>query len=441
MSTDEDFKDLQEFNVVLTGRKALLVSVYKGGNTNRPISEEHLNELALLADTHHIEVVHKELCQVRKYDASTYIGTGKIQELSDTKDRLGANLIIFDDVITPAQQRNLEKLFQVGVIDRTELILHVFAQRAQTKEAKLQIEMAKVRYEAPRLKRLWTHLSRQKGTGGTSGYTKGEGEKQIEIDRRILKRKIARLQDELGEVESHRDTQRGARLRSEIPVFAIIGYTNAGKSTLINALTDANVFVEDKLFATLDPTTRKFTLKNNQDILLIDTVGFIRKLPHLLVAAFKSTLEESIQADILLHLIDVSHPMAEEQADTTCDVLQELGAGNKPIITVFNKIDQCKDPSIIHRLMLKYPCTVQISALHRQGFDQLEEMMIEELSKQRKCIDVRIPQSDYAIVSEVMRMGHILNQNYEENDILIRVDVPAALAGKLKKYIITEDHE
>lgn len=434
-------KDLQEFNESLFGRKALLVSAYKGGNTYKPICEEHLNELALLADTHHIEVLHKQACQVRKFDASTYIGTGKMQEISDTREKLGANLIIFDDEITPAQQRNLENFFKVTVIDRTELILHVFAQRAQTKEAMLQIEMAKVRYEAPRLKRLWTHLSRQAGTGGGTAYTKGEGEKQIEIDRRILKKKITKLQEELADVESHRDTQRGARLRSEIPVFAIIGYTNAGKSTLINALTDADVFVEDKLFATLDPTTRKFTLKNNQDILLTDTVGFIRKLPHLLVAAFKSTLEESVQADILLHLIDVSHPMAEEQAETTFDVLQELGAGNKPIITVLNKIDQCQDQSIIHKLTLKYPHTVQISALHKQGFDRLQEMMIEELSKQRKSIDIRIPQSEYAVVSEVMRVGNILKQDYEENDILMRVDVPVALAGKLKKYIVADKDE
>jgi len=418
----------------LVGRKAVLVSVYKGSGL-KASCQEHLNELGLLAETHGIEVVHKEPCQVRKFDASTYIGTGKLQELFETKDRLGANLVIFDDEITPAQQRNLEKFFLVPVIDRTELILNVFAQRAQTSEAQLQIELARVRYEAPRLKRLWTHLSRQHGTGGGTAYLKGEGEKQIEIDRRILKRKISRLQDELKEVESHRGTQRGARLRSEIPIFAIIGYTNAGKSTLINALTDAGVFVEDKLFATLDPTTRKFTLKNNQDVLLIDTVGFIRKLPHLLVAAFKSTLEESVQADILLHLIDVSHPMAEEQAATTYDVLQELGAGNKPIITVLNKIDQA-ETSMIQRLRLKYPRSVSISALYKRGFDDLQEMMIDELSKQRACIQVRIPQSDYALVSEVMRLGNILNQDYEENDILMRVDVPQALAGKLRKYVV-----
>lgn len=431
---EEEISDKQ----IISGRQAILISVYQKTGM-KAICEEHLNELALLAETHSIDVLHKQPCQIRKYDASTYLGTGKLQEIFDTKDRLGANLIIFDDEITPAQQRNLEKFFKVPVIDRTELILHVFAQRAQTKEAQLQIEMARVRYEAPRLKRLWTHLSRQQGTGGGTAYTKGEGEKQIEIDRRILKKKIGRLQDELREVESHRQTQRGARLRSEIPTFAIIGYTNAGKSTLINALTDAGVFVEDKLFATLDPTTRKFGLKNNQDVLLIDTVGFIRKLPHLLVAAFKSTLEEAVQADILLHLVDISHPMAEEQAATTYDVLKELGAGHKPIITVLNKIDQCTDPTMIHRMRITYPHTIQISALHKQGFDQLQDMMIEELSKQRKCINVRIPQSDYALVSEVMRLGNILKQDYEENDVLLQVDVPQALAGKLKRYVVSDD--
>lgn len=265
---------------------------------------------------------------------------------------------------------------------------------------------------------------------------KGEGEKQIEIDRRILKRKIDQLQKEIEEVRAHRDTQRVSRLRSEIPVFAIIGYTNAGKSTLLNALTEAGVFVEDKLFATLDTTTRKFSLKNNQDVLLIDTVGFIRKLPHLLVAAFKSTLEEAVEADILLHLVDASHPMAEEQAATTYEVLKELNASGKPIITVFNKLDKAPSAALVHRLRMSYPKNVLISALTHQGFDDLQEVMIEELSKQRKIIELRIPQSSYAIVSEIMRSGHILNQDYDENDVILRVDIPAQLANKLADYVV-----
>ena len=232
-----------------------------------------------------------------------------------------------------------------------------------------------------------------------------------------------------------RDTQRSARERADIPIFSIIGYTNAGKSTLLNALTNANVLVEDKLFATLDTTTRKYTLKNNQEILLIDTVGFIRKLPHLLVAAFKSTLEEAVHADILLHIVDVSHPMAEEQAQTTFDILKELGGKDKTVITLLNKVDLCENQVMVQKLRLKYPKTVPISATLGTGFDALQEMMIEELSKQRKQVLLRVPQSDYRIVSDIIRVGHIISQTYEENDVLLKVDLPKAMASKLKKYV------
>lgn len=418
--------------------RALLVSTYHG-STQKAICQEHLEELELLVKTFGVDTVHREACPLRKFDASIYVGKGKLEELVQIANDKDVDMIIFDDEITPAQQRNLQKAFNRNVMDRTEVILGVFAQRAHTKEAHLQIELAKVKYEAPRLKRLWTHLSRQQGTSGSGGggaYLKGEGEKQIEIDRRILKRKIDQLQKEIEEVKAHRETQRISRVRSEIPVFAIIGYTNAGKSTLLNALTDAGVFVEDKLFATLDTTTRKFNLKNNQEILLIDTVGFIRKLPHLLVAAFKSTLEEAFEADFLIHLVDASHPMAEEQAATTHEVLKELNAGGKPIITVLNKMDKAPSPTLVHRLRMSYPKNVQISALTHQGFDELQELMIHELSQQRKIIHVRIPQSNYSLVSEIMRTGNILNQEYEENDVVLSIDVPTQLANKLSSYLV-----
>lgn len=420
-------------------KRALLVSVYKGTD-QKAICAEHLAELALLVQTYGMEPALKVPCAVRKYDASTFITEGKLEELIALAEEHTVDLVIFDDEISPAQQRNLETAFKRPVMDRTEVILGVFAHRAQTKEARLQIELAQVKYEAPRLKRLWTHLSRQAGTGGGGAgggaYLKGEGEKQIEIDRRILKRKIDDLQHEIKEVRAIRETQRGARMRSHIPVFAIVGYTNAGKSTLLNALTEANVFVEDKLFATLDTTTRKFALGNNQETLLIDTVGFIRKLPHLLVAAFKSTLEEALYADILIHLVDASHPMALEQAETTFEVLKELNAENKPVITVLNKIDQCPNRSFIDRLRVKYTKTVPISALHRQGFDELQEMMIHEIGYLRQELKLRIPQSDYHLVSEIMRQGQILDQDYEENDVVLKVSIPAALAGRLEKYVV-----
>lgn len=423
-------------------KRALIVSVYKGSE-QKEICEEHLDELELLVETFGAKIIKKVPCGVRKYDAATFITEGKLQELIDLSKDLQAEMVIFDDEITPAQQRNLEKAFGIPVIDRTAVILEVFAARAQTKEAKAQIELAKVKYEAPRLKRLWTHLSRQVGSGGGGsgggGYTKGEGEKQIEIDRRLLKQKIDLLKREIEEVRAIRNTQRNARERSEIPVFAIIGYTNAGKSTLLNAMTEANVFVEDKLFATLDTTTRKFTLSSHQEILLIDTVGFIRKLPHLLVAAFKSTLEEAIQADVLLHLIDASHPMAEEQAATTFEVLKELNAEKKPVITVLNKVDKCENSAMLRRLRLKYPKTVEISALKKQGFDDLQEMIINELKAFRKLLKLIIPQSDYAIVTEIMRVGTIIHQTYEDNDIILEVDLPESAAGRVQKYIVSED--
>ncbi len=415
-------------------RRAILVSVHYNSK-DKELCEDHLNELELLCDTYGLQTLKKIPYQVREFNASTYITTGKVEMLQKEIEELKPDLIVFDDEISPAQQRNLEEIFKIPVIDRTEVILGVFEQRAHSKEAHLQVELARTEYLAPRLKRMWTHLSRQAATAGGGAYLKGKGEKQIEVDRRALKDRISLLHKEIDEVRAHRGIQRGLREKSEIPTFAIIGYTNAGKSTLLNALTDAGVFTEDKLFATLDTTTRKFTLSNNQDILLIDTVGFIRKLPHLLVAAFRSTLEEATQADILLHIIDASHPMALEQAEATFDVLKELEAKKKPIVTILNKVDRPESRAMLTRLRLKYPKTVQISAVDRTGFDQLLEAMQEELSKQRQRVSLRIPQKDYRVVSELMKVANILEQSYDENDVLIKAELPIKTAGRLKDYI------
>ncbi|MEM1282846.1 MAG: GTPase HflX [Chlamydiota bacterium] len=422
----------------LSKKTAYLVSAYTD-QKDLHVCQEHLEELDLLCETYGLEVLGKVPCYLRKYDAATFVTKGKLEELVEKAKSHGVDIVVFDDEISPAQQRNLEKAFGITVMDRAEIILGVFAQRAQTKEACLQIELAQAKYQAPRLKKMWTHLSRQAGTaggGGAGAYLKGEGEKQIEIDRRIIKRRITKLQKDLEEVRAHRKTQRGRRKKSEIPVFALIGYTNAGKSTLLNALTDAGVFVEDKLFATLDTTTRKFTLENNQEILLIDTVGFIRKLPHLLVAAFKSTLEEALEADILIHVVDIQHSMAIEQADTTFEVLKELGAEEKPVITVLNKIDLLEKTPEFSPVRLKYPKTIPISAKTREGFSVLQERMVEEIQKKRKLVELKIPQSEYHLVSEVLRNGKIIEQDYEENDVLLKVDIPGILASKLEKYII-----
>lgn len=421
-----------------TERRALLVSVYQGA-ASLEVCKEHLDELELLCETYGIEAVEKYPCQIRKFDASTFITTGKLEELVALAKEKGVDVVIFDDEIAPGQQRNLEKIFGIPVIDRTEVILGVFAQRAHSRDAQLQVELAQLKYQAPRLKRMWTHLSRQAATAGGGAYLKGEGEKQIEIDRRLLKNRMTQLLKEIEEIKEHRNTQRILREKTGVPVFAIVGYTNAGKSTLLNALTDAGIFVEDKLFATLDTTTRKFTLPNHQEVLLTDTVGFIRKLPHLLVAAFRSTLEEAVQADILLHLIDASHPMAEEQIQATLEVLKELGAENKPIITVLNKVDQCTNRSLINKIRLNYPKTVVISALTHEGFEDLIQAMVQELKNRRAEVSLRIPQKEYHVLSQILREGHIREQEYEENDILIKVELPVRLIGKIAPYRQNQD--
>ena len=418
--------------------KALLIATYSG-EKNLNVCREHLQELSLLARTYGLETAEMLPTGMRKVVPATYFNNVILEGLVEKAKELQVDVVIIDEEITPAQQRNLEKAFGANVIDRTELILGVFSQRAQTKEAKLQVELAELRYQKPRLKRLWTHLERQAATGSSGGggaYLRSMGEKQIEVDKRLVQKDIDKVRKEIKEVREHRETQRQKRKKQGIPVFAIVGYTNAGKSTLLNALTDADVLIEDKLFATLDTTTRQFELRNHQKVLLIDTVGFIRKLPHLLVAAFKSTLEEAIKADVLIHLIDVSHPMAEEQARSSYEVLEELNAEDKPIITLLNKIDQCEDQSLITRLRFSYPKTVLFSASSRTGFDELEERMVEELRKTRSRVKLKIPQSDYGCVSHVMEMGNVYSTEYEENDVIIDVDLPNREVGQLNKYVL-----
>lgn len=412
--------------------KALLIAFYLEKDDLQK-TEDSLEELERLAGTYGLETIDKVPVHLRKITSATIIGKGKLQELGGLAEEYRANVIIFDDEISPNQQRNLEKAFKKPVLDRTELILEVFAQRAQTREARLQIELAKIKYQLPRLTRMWTHLSRQVAGGG--GYLRGAGEKQIELDRRMLRHRLARLEKEIEEVRSHRKTQRSARERRNIPTFAIVGYTNAGKSTLMRALTKADVLVEDKLFATLDTTTRKYSLPNNQEILLVDTVGFIQKIPHTLIAAFKSTLEEAIHTDVLLHLIDASNPQALLQAEATMHVLKELGASNQPIVTLLNKIDQNPDPKLLIKLRATYPHTVQISALEQKGFPNLIEGMTKAIASLRKKVNLCVPQSHYALVSELMKEGKVISIEYEDNDILIEVEIPSHYENKVTQFV------
>ena len=422
--------------------RALLVGVYRTSAEEHQ-AQDHLKELDLLAQTLRVPVASSWCTLARNLSAATFLSSGKVSHLRSEISSSGANLVIFDDEISPGQQRNLEEALKVPVMDRTEVILGVFASRAQTREAKLQIEMAQIKYASPRLKRMWLHLSRQAGGGGGAtggGYLRGKGEKQIEMDRRALKRRLEHLQEELRGVSRYRQTQRHQRERAAIPVFAIVGYTNAGKSTLMNRMTGAHVLVEDKLFATLDTTTRQCVLPNNQPVLLTDTVGFIRKLPHMLIAAFRSTLEESVEADVLLHLIDSSHPLALEQAKTTIEVLSELNAKDRPVITVINKIDLAEQDSrqiaTIQKLRISYPKSVQISATTGEGLSALFEEMMAALTNRRRRLFLRIPQSEYRLVAEAVREGTVFSQNYDENDVLIDVELPIAHAQQLVSYIV-----
>lgn len=422
-------------SALAVGQRAILIGMYPAG-TPKDSCEESLRELERLAETFGLVIVEHCPCPYRKIEAATLLGSGKLEEIAQLLKTFDANCVLIDEQISPHQQRNLEKIFNVPVVDRTELIIDVFAQRAQTNEARLQIELAKIQYQFPRLKRLWTHLSRQSAGGGA--YLKGEGEKQIELDRRMLKKRVQRLKEQIKEVSAHRATQRAQRRKVAVPTLAIVGYTNAGKSTLMKALTDAEILVEDKLFATLDTTTRKFELPNRQPILLIDTVGFIRKIPHGLVAAFKSTLEEAIHTDLLIHLIDVSHANALMQAETTLEVLKELGVDKQPIITVFNKIDLAP-PLAITKLRVKFPRPVLISATTKEGLNDLQERIMEELANLRTRVTLKIPQSEYGFVAQIKRESNVIEEKYDENDVILDVELPKVLLSKAKPYIL-EDH-
>jgi GTP-binding protein HflX len=417
--------------------KALLVGVFFSGR-DREECEDHLSELAELSKTLGVKETKSIFCPIKTIQSATYIGSGKVEEIRDIVMEENIDVVIFDEEISPNQAKNIEAIINVPIIDRTEVILEIFGLHARTKEAMLQIEMAKIRYQLPRLKRMWTHLSRQRSGGSGSGgaYLRGTGETQIEIDRRILKQKLQAIEKEVKEVVKQREQKRKQRLKTNVPTFSIIGYTNAGKSTLLNALTGSDVLVEDKLFATLDTTARGYQLPNRSKIVFVDTVGFIRKLPHNLIKAFKSTLEEVAYTDVLIHLLDCSKKGSLERYKATEEVLKEIGIKDKPIITVLNKIDLVTHKESLRRFNVLYPNLVGISALTHEGFDELLAALELEVSKFGKIVNLKINQSNYQLVDEIIREGTVLNTEYEDNFILIKAQIPEQLTSKIKPFIV-----
>ena len=406
--------------------KVILVGVSTGDNDD---TSDSLDELAELAKTAGAVVVGRMIQNREAPHPGTYLGKGKIEELALMIEELGADGVICDDELSPAQMANLEDALGYKVMDRTLLILDIFAQRASTREGKIQVELAQLRYRATRLVGLGRSLSR---LGGGIG-TRGPGEAKLEIDRRLIKVRIGQLKKELDDVLSHREVARKQRSRNSIPVFAIVGYTNAGKSTMLNTLTDAHVLEEDKLFATLDPTTRNLELESGQQILLTDTVGFIRKLPHHLVNAFRSTLEEARYADVIIHVVDASNPQMDAQMYVVYDTLQQLDIKDKTIITAFNKMDVVEalgKETLLKDFRSDY--TVNVSAKSQETLQPLLDVIEKILRDSKTLVEVVIPYKDAGKIASIRKYGELLLEEYREDGIFVKAYVPADVCAQLQ---------
>lgn len=396
--------------------------------------QNSLEELKKLAETAGASVAGMTIQNINHYNPAYLIGQGKAEQLSQNVKKDNLQTVIFDDDLSPAQQRNLEELVGAKIVDRTKLILDIFARRAHTAEGKLQVELAQMDYLLPRLTGKGVALAQQVGGVGSMGATRGPGERKLEYDRRRIRDHIAELRREINKLKEYRSLQRQKRQDIPLPIIALVGYTNAGKSTLLNTMTGADVFVEDKLFATLDPTTRRLTLPSRQKVLFTDTVGFIRKLPHQLVAAFRATLEEVVEADLLLHVIDASHPEYENQIKTVNEVLIELGLHDKPVIIVFNKIDLLKNKSSCQRLMRAHPDGIFISAAKKLHLDELYRQVMVFLAKDLAEKSFVIPYNKYKLVGHLLASGNILEKEYLPGGVAIRALVDNKLYNVIKKY-------
>jgi len=429
--------------------KALLIGVSLHSKRDLLPLEDSLAELSLLADTAGVEVVGIITQNLNAPNSNTFIGSGKVEEVKIMAEELGVDMVIFDNELSPRHQRELEKELgeSIRVIDRTALILDIFAQHAQTSEGSLQVELAQYEYRLPRLTRAWTHLARQAGggggrAGGVGGVgLRGPGETQLEVDRQIISRRIEFLKEELEKVRAHRMRYRQRRKKTRIPVVSLVGYTNAGKSTLLNKLSSSDVYVADQLFATLDPTTRRVELPGGQTILFTDTVGFIQKLPTELVAAFRATLEEISEADVLLHVVDITHLNASAQAKSVQETLIDIGAGDIPIVTAFNKIDLLKDPESAVEKLKEFSSTFPISALTGQGLDELLSAIETELFETYVELDVLIPYQEGQLISKLHEFGQVHEVKNIEEGTRIKGSIPRRFMHQFEPFFIIESED
>jgi len=416
--------------------------------------EDSLTELALLADTSGLDVVGELTQKLDRPHVKTYIGPGKVEELKLLVEETLSQVIIFDDELSPRHQRELQEIMgrNIRVLDRTALILDIFAQHAHTSEGMLQVELAQYEYYLPRLTGQWTHLERQAGGGGgRAGSTggvglRGPGETQLEVDKRAIRKRIAHLKKELEKVSAHRERYRAQRKRSRIPTVALVGYTNAGKSTLLNRLAKSDVYVADQLFATLDPTTRRVELLGGTTALFTDTVGFIQKLPTTLIAAFHATLEEIAEADLLLHVVDISHPNALNQYESVQMTLDKIGAGHIPAVTVLNKIDQLHDPESAQERMRQVPKSVAISASEGTAIQEMLLLIHQELFEMLSPIQVKLPYQQGALISLFHEMGQVEQIEHGRGGVLMRGRIPGRLVAQfkpwqVKKFAFTDKDE
>lgn len=429
-------ENFQYFETNKPRERAGLVSLITQTDAHgRHAAEEHLNELELLADTAGADVLFRLTQERPKPDVATYLGKGKVEELKTHIEMLGLQMVIFDDDLSPVQIRNLERELKIKILDRSALILDIFASRARTREAKTQIELAQLEYMLPRLTRAWTHLSKQYGGIGT----KGPGETQIETDRRMVRTRISLLREKLAEIERQQQTRREGR-NNELTRVALVGYTNVGKSSLLNVLASdktSNVFVENRLFATLDATTRAAELSHGRKALVTDTVGFIRKLPAKLVASFRTTLSEAEEADILLHVVDLSNPQFEEQIEIVKETLKDLHADQKPTIMVFNKIDRLntEERLITNRLREMYPHSVFISAERGIGINQLKEEVEKVITEESFEITVEVPLAHYEIASRLHELGEVKERIYTDDAVRLKLRVHARNRERVERLL------